>query len=540
MIWRGRRGARRANSGRTACSRRRKGRCLSPKARIYFLQNDRSRGVKNGTLATLEKIEGTQLTARLDGTDGAKGEGRRIAFDLGAYSEIGHGYAATIHKSQGATVDVAHVLATGGMDRHLAYVALSRHRSGVHLHWSTAEFGTREALAGRLGRERAKDSSLDYDEGEVVAAYAGRRGLAPLEPPAGAVARGERLAAGNFQQEERLHEIRSRLARDPGAARRNLQKRRIENALRPLLPALTQAVQRQEAAASVLGEAVAMLGVLGEKVRPSAVTTAGLEARAAGQAGQAPAKKRGVFAGLKLGAGRGPADGDRKHGTFAAVKPPARNKVEEGARAGAPPPLETGQDRVRLAMKVYVKAIIDIRRMGDIHLPIVAHQEVALQKATDSLEAAWPGSPRDLLAALTHDPALGLVLAEAQGPELAAQLLAAIDRERQAQLDPAIKAERLAARWQDLKQEYDKLDPWQRYLKQKEEWAALDARMTGLTNEIGKDAQMDAVLWVRRDEFGIGEHRPLGEALRASPAVRALEGDLEDKPRPSPSPGMSM
>jgi len=270
------------------------------------------------------------------------------------------------------------------------------------------------------------------------------------------------------------------------------------------------------------------------------VTAAGQETLAAGQAGQAPAKKRGIFAGLKLGAGRGQADGDRKHGTIAAAKPPARNKGEEGARAGASPPLETGQDRGLLAMKGYVKAIMDVKRMEDMHLPIVEHQKVALRKAADALEAARPGATRDLLAVLTHDPALGLVLAEAQGPELAAQLLAAIDRERQARLDPTIKAERLAARWQDLKQEYDKLDPWQRYLKQKEEWAALEARMTELTNEIGKDAQMDAVLWVRRDEFGIGEHRPLGEALRKSPAVRALEGDLEDKPRPSPSPGMSM
>jgi len=505
--------------------------------RIYFLQNDRSLGVKNGTLATLEKIEGTKLAARLDGADGAKGEGRRIAFDLGAYSEIGHGYAATIHKSQGATVDVAHVLATGGMDRHLAYVALSRHRSGVHLHWSAEEFGTREALAGRLGRERAKDSSLDYDEGEAITACAGRRGLAALEPPAGAVARGERPAARavDFQQEERLREIRSRLARDPGVARRNLQNRLIENALRPLLPALTQAVQRQEAAASALGGAVAMLGVLGEKARPRAVTSAGLEAPAADQAGQAPAKKRGVFAGLKLGAGRGPADGDRKHGTFAAAKPPERNKVEEGE---PPPPLETGQDRVRLAMKGYVKAITDIRRMASMRLPVVEHQKVALRKATDALEAARPGSTRDFEAALTHDPALGRVLAEARGPELETEFLAAMDRERQAQLDPTIKAERLAARWKELEQEYDKLDPWQRYLKQKEEWAALEARMTELTNEIGKDAQMDAVLWARRDEFGIGERRPLGEALRESPAVRALEGDLEDKPRPSP--GMSM
>ncbi len=487
--------------------------------RIYFLKNDRGLGVKNGSLGTLARIDGGRLTVRLDGD--APGGAREIAFDLGAYSEIGHGYAATIHKSQGATVDVAHVLATGGMDRHLAYVALSRHRSGVHLHWSAAEFGTRAALADRLARERAKDSSLDYDEGEAVAAYAGRRGLAPLEPPPGAVARGERPAAaagGDFQQEERL--------RDPGAARRNLQNRLIENPLRPLLPALTQAVQRQEAAASALGGAVAMLGVLGGKVRPRAVTAAGLEARAVDQAGQAPAKKRGVFAGLKLGAGRGPADGDRKHGTFAAAKPPARNKVEEGA---PPPPLETGQDRVRLAMKGYVKAITDIRRMASMRLPVVEHQKVALRKATDALEAARPGSTRDFQAALTHDPALGRVLAEARGPELETELLAAMDRERQAQLDPTIKAERLAARWKAAEQDYEKLELWRMDPDSREAREKIEARMNAIAGEIGTDAQMDSVLRARAREFGIDERSSLGQAL-----------NLEERPRPSPSPGVSM
>jgi len=240
--------------------------------RIYFLQNDRSLGVKNGTLATLEKIEGTKLAARLDGADGAKGEGRRIAFDLGAYSEIGHGYAATIHKSQGATVDVAHVLATGGMDRHLAYVALSRHRSGFIC------IGVRR----NSGRARPSPAGSDASGLRIAASTTTRArrsrpvpgggGLLPLSRRLARVARGERPAARavDFQQEERLREIRSRLARDPGVARRNLQNRLIENALRPLLPALTQAVQRQEAAASALGGAVAMLGVLGEKARPRA------------------------------------------------------------------------------------------------------------------------------------------------------------------------------------------------------------------------------------------------------------------------------
>jgi conjugative relaxase-like TrwC/TraI family protein len=46
---------------------------------------------------------------------------------------LDHGYALTVHRAQGATYDKAHVLANGG-GRELAYVALSRARSGTTLH----------------------------------------------------------------------------------------------------------------------------------------------------------------------------------------------------------------------------------------------------------------------------------------------------------------------------------------------------------------------------------------------------------------------
>ena len=157
--------------------------------RIYFLRNERGlggpggAGVKNGTLGTLARIEGTRLAVRLDGSEGA-GTGREVVFDLAEYADIGHGYAATIHKNQGATVDQAHVLATPGMDRHLAYVAMSRHRHAARLHWSEEDFGSPEGLRDRLGRERAKDTTLDYAEPELdpVAAYAERRGFDPHVP----------------------------------------------------------------------------------------------------------------------------------------------------------------------------------------------------------------------------------------------------------------------------------------------------------------------------------------------------------------------
>ena len=176
--------------------------------RLYFLRNERGLGVKNGTLGTLERIEGSRLTVRLDGPGGAgaagpaasgngagpSGAGQgRVSFDLTEYADIDHGYAATVHKNQGATVDQAHVLATAGMDRHLVYVALSRHRYAVHLHWGADEFGTAARLRVLLGRERAKDTTLDYAEPEVdpVVAYAEWRGLTPLVPASEIVVRAE-------------------------------------------------------------------------------------------------------------------------------------------------------------------------------------------------------------------------------------------------------------------------------------------------------------------------------------------------------------
>jgi len=135
--------------------------------RLMFLRNERSLGVKNGTLGTVERVDGGGLAVRLDGP-----ERRLVSFDLKDYAHIDHGYAATIHKSQGVTVDRAHLLATEGLDRHAAYVGLSRHREAVSLHYGVEDFKDRDQLARTLGRERAKDTSLDYG-----AVFAERRGV---------------------------------------------------------------------------------------------------------------------------------------------------------------------------------------------------------------------------------------------------------------------------------------------------------------------------------------------------------------------------
>jgi Ti-type conjugative transfer relaxase TraA len=123
--------------------------------RLMFLKNDRALDVKNGMLGEIETLTPYRMRVRLD-------TGRAVAFDLKDYAEVDHGYAATIHKSQGVTVDRTHVLATPGLDRHASYVALSRHRNGVELHYGRDDFESAERLSRTLGRERAKDMAGDY------------------------------------------------------------------------------------------------------------------------------------------------------------------------------------------------------------------------------------------------------------------------------------------------------------------------------------------------------------------------------------------
>jgi Ti-type conjugative transfer relaxase TraA len=123
--------------------------------RVMFLKNERSLGVKNGSLGTIQSVSPISMAALLD-------DGRAVAFDLKDYNQIDHGYAATIHKAQGMTVDRVHVLATPGLDRHGAYVALSRHRDHVDLHYGADDFTDHDRLVRTLGRDRAKDMAADY------------------------------------------------------------------------------------------------------------------------------------------------------------------------------------------------------------------------------------------------------------------------------------------------------------------------------------------------------------------------------------------
>lgn len=119
--------------------------------RFLFTRNDAELGVRNGMLGTVEKTSNSEITVRIDG-DGGDRSTRRVTFNPDHYESYDHGYATTIHKSQGATVDNAYVLASSTFDKNLTYVAMTRHRHEPRLYAAIEEFTDIEKLTIRLGK----------------------------------------------------------------------------------------------------------------------------------------------------------------------------------------------------------------------------------------------------------------------------------------------------------------------------------------------------------------------------------------------------
>jgi Ti-type conjugative transfer relaxase TraA len=152
--------------------------------RIVFLRNEKSLGVKNGSLGTIEAIDHGVLQVRLDDRDQTQ-----VIVDTRDYQDLDYGYATTVHKSQGSTVDRAYVLASRYFDRHTSYVALSRHRQAAKVFYAQEDFaagggmgvgkggveqgGALDAAAARekfhatLSRARPKELAHDYLDRDV-------------------------------------------------------------------------------------------------------------------------------------------------------------------------------------------------------------------------------------------------------------------------------------------------------------------------------------------------------------------------------------
>ena len=126
---------------------------------VMYLRNDRRLGVRNGTVATITHIDPEAQAMTLS-------DGTRLPRRYLERGHLGHAYAATIHKSQGATVDRALLLGSDNLYREAGYVGLSRARDRSDLYLVAGEAaGPLENPFGELqrglGRSQAQQLAVE-------------------------------------------------------------------------------------------------------------------------------------------------------------------------------------------------------------------------------------------------------------------------------------------------------------------------------------------------------------------------------------------
>lgn len=213
---------------------------------IVFLRNETSLGVKNGMIGRVIEASAGKLAVEV-GEDG-----RRVEIAQAFYANIDHGYATTVHKSQGATVDQVKVLASLSLDKHLTYVAMTRHRHDVALYYGERAFAKAGGLETLLARRNVKETTLDYVgsvDYRAALRYATTRGLRAARVARSLLDRQLKTIATARQKlgllGERLSAIAARIAAKasasagPEAAASNVRKQSAAaqssaNASRPL------------------------------------------------------------------------------------------------------------------------------------------------------------------------------------------------------------------------------------------------------------------------------------------------------------------
>jgi Ti-type conjugative transfer relaxase TraA len=383
--------------------------------RVMFLKNDRELEVKNGSLGVVEFVTARDMTVRLD-------TGRSVAFDLKDYAHLDHGYAATVHKAQGVTVDRVHVLATPGLDRHAAYVALSRHRENVQLHYGRDDFADHARLAHVLSRERAKDMASDYNRG---------------------------------------------IERD------------------------NTAPQPSKAAPDLAAEHERAPGLWQERDRHAARAQSGIER---GNDGAQRSQKL-----PERSAERG-----QERGMFAAFRPKTRSPEQLSRGSQEASAVNRGE-----AIQRYGRALVGIERMEERGLPVLPHQQQAVEKARSALEKLGPHAGRDLDSAFARQP--GLVREAAEGRMK--EVTRAMRTEAEVRNSPESRADRFVARWKDL--EARRGGAYRAGGRHAER--SIKAAMGAMANGLERDPQMESILRNRSRELGIPMERgrSVGQSITA-------------------------
>ena len=529
---------------------------FAPGDRIVFLENNRDLGVKNGMLGTVEHVEAGRIVAQLDGRGG-----NSVSVPMGDYQAIDHGYATTIHKNQGATVDRSYVMASGTMDRHLTYVAMTRHRDGVQLYAAQDEFTN----AGRLVEHGAapfehdpqkSDSyfvTLENAKGEQrtiwgvdleramkeAAPEIGEKiglqheGYTPVTLPDGtqthrnawkvqdagelAYDQLERRLSRSGVKETTLDYTRDFAERRgiaeqmgvrseieiPAEGRHPAERERIEDRA----PRSSQKVRADLAQDLRADPRADLAGDRQQRRNPFEGLKLGRGAAAEGPQ-QAEKQRRGMFAGLKLNARSAPSQ-ERSE-----VSRMQRQPEKEGSLRQAPAPDRLaervrGQSPLEQAVDRYSRAYQSIDQHRREGLPVLDMQRQEMGAAGQQLDQVQAGMKDLMRSTLENDPATARAMTELSGRERVAHVIEGMKRENAALQDPNVRAERFVNRWQELQGQRRELRGW----RHDDARAKVENQMSGLAKSLERDPQAESLVRNRSRELGIGQELRRGQSI---------------------------
>jgi Ti-type conjugative transfer relaxase TraA len=129
--------------------------------RIQFTATDKRAGIFTGGAGTIEAIEGSQVTVKLDGR-----QANTITFDAKTFDNFRHGYAGTIYRGQGRTLDQTYLYHSEHWRSASSYVALTRHREKTELFVARNTAADVSKLARQMARtdERRAASMFHHDQ----------------------------------------------------------------------------------------------------------------------------------------------------------------------------------------------------------------------------------------------------------------------------------------------------------------------------------------------------------------------------------------
>jgi hypothetical protein len=549
--------------------------------RIVFLENSRDLGVKNGMLATVDHVEPGRIVATLDG------RGDSVSVPMGDYQAIDHGYATTIHKNQGATVDRSYVLASGTMDRHLTYVAMTRHRDGAQLYAAQDEFTN----AGRLVEHGAapyehdpknSDSyfvTLENDKGEQRTLWGVdlERAMKEAAPEIG-----ERIGLQHegstpvtLPDGTQTHRNTWKVQDAGELAYSQLERRLSRSGVKETTLDYTRDFAERRGIAEQMGvrSEIEIPAERAAGLRAERESTAGdhvLDRRSSQKVGADLAQdlradpredlagdrqqRRNPFEGLKLGRGaaaegpqidqKGPQQAEKqRRGMFAGLKlnarpAPSQERSERPEREGslrpAPAPdrlaeRARGPSPLEAAVDRYSRAYQSIDQHRREGLPVLDMQRQEMRDAGQQLDQVRGGMKDLMRSTLENDPATARAMTELSGRERVAHVIDGMKRENAALQDPNIRAERFVERWQELQGQRRELRGWQHDAAR----AKVESHMNGMTKSLERDPQVDSILRNRRQELGIGQ-----ELRREQTIARALQDEMTRGHRLSRGIGM--